>query len=87
MDVLTDLRGDNIVYRGGVLIQKLEDWKNYWLLQVIEAYDLCDIYNADEISLFLSLQPSNTFTFWGDLCYGSMKSKQWVAVLLMQFWW
>jgi hypothetical protein len=29
MDVLTDLRGDNIVYRGGVLIQKLEDWKNY----------------------------------------------------------
>jgi hypothetical protein len=50
-------------------------------LQDIESYDLCDIYNADETSLFFSLQPSKTFTFQ-DFCHDGIKSKQWVTVFL-----
>jgi hypothetical protein len=60
--------------------------EKYPLLQEIEGYGLCDIYiyiyNADEPSLFFNLQCSKTFTFQRDFFHGSIKSKQWVIVLL-----
>jgi hypothetical protein len=40
---------DNIAYRTLIRWKQecwFRDWKNYWLLQEIEGYDLCDIYNA-----------------------------------------
>jgi hypothetical protein len=43
--------------------ETVEDWKYYRLLQEIEGYDLCDINNADESSLFFNLQPSKNLTF------------------------
>jgi hypothetical protein len=33
------------------------------MLQHIKEYDLCDIYNADNTGLFLSVQASKTFYF------------------------
>jgi hypothetical protein len=60
----------------------VEDWKNYWVLQEIEAYDLCDINYADETGPFFSLQPSKTLTFQNHYCRGG-KSKQWFTVLLV----
>jgi hypothetical protein len=41
------------------------------------------MYNADETSLFINLQPIKTFTFLGDFCRGGVKSKQWVTVLII----
>jgi hypothetical protein len=61
--------------------ETVEGWRSYQLLQEIKGYDPCDIYNADEASLFFNLHPSKTFTFQGDFCHGGIKSKQWVTVL------
>jgi hypothetical protein len=52
-----------IVYNRSVNLETVEDWNNYKLLQEIEGYDLCDIYNADETGLFFNLQPNKTFIF------------------------
>jgi hypothetical protein len=51
-------------------------------LQEIEGYDLSNMYEADQSCLFFYLQPSKTFTFCKDFCYGGIKSKQRVIVLL-----
>jgi hypothetical protein len=55
--------------------ETVEDWKNYWLLQEIQCYDLCDIYNTDQIGPFFNLQLRKIFTFWGDFCCDNIKSK------------
>jgi hypothetical protein len=81
VDDLTDLQEDNIVYRTclsgerSVNSEIIEDWKKFQLFKKIEVYDLCDMYNADETSLFFSLLPSKTFTFQVDFCHFGVKSE------------
>jgi hypothetical protein len=68
---LTDLRGDTTLFTEPYQVESrpvdsetVEDWKNNQLLQEIEGYKLCDIYNADETGLFLIYNLVNkTFTF------------------------
>lgn len=43
--------------------ETVDDWMSDWLLQDIKKYDLCDIHNADNTGLFLSVQASKTFYF------------------------
>jgi hypothetical protein len=81
VDGSTDLKGDTklstepLSVRTGVLIQKLEDWKSYLLLQEIGICDLCDMYNADETGVFFVIQHMRTVAFCGDLCHDAIKSE------------
>jgi hypothetical protein len=43
--------------------ETVDEWKSDWMLQDIKEYDLCNIYNADNTGLFLSVQASKTFYF------------------------
>jgi len=52
------------------------------MLQDIKEYDLCDIHNADNTGLFLSVQASKTFSFHGDPCHNRTKIEEQVTVLL-----
>ena len=47
-----------------------EDWKVLTLKPLLEQYNPCDIYNADETGLFYKCLPSRTLAFKGQTCSG-----------------
>lgn len=59
----------------------VNSWKEQ-IHEVIQGYELKDIFNADETGLFFNLQPNKTLTYKGDPCHGGTKSKQRITVLL-----
>lgn len=56
-----------------------------WLLtnqEVLDKYELSDIYNADETGLFYEMLPSKTLDLKGQKCHGGKLSKRRVTILL-----
>lgn len=56
-----------------------------WLLtnkEVLDQYEPCDVYNADETGLFFQMLPSKTLDLKGQKCHGGKHSKQRVTILL-----
>lgn len=61
--------------------ESVEDWLSN-VGELINGYDLKDIFNADETGLFYNLLPKKTLAFKGEDCKGGKKSKDRLTVLL-----
>ena len=59
-----------------------EDWKVLTLKPLLEQYNPCDIYNADETGLFHKCLPSRTLAFKGQTCSGGKLSKDRITLLV-----
>ena len=59
-----------------------EDWTVKTLKPLLEQYNPCDIYNADETGLFYKCLPSPTLTFKGQTCSGGKLSKDRFTLLV-----
>lgn len=49
---------------------------------IFDAYDLCDMYNVDELGLFLMVQTSQSLSMKGESCHSGKISKDCLTVLL-----
>lgn len=61
---------------------KCEEWLSGDLKDLLAAYSLDDVFNADETALYYKLLPSKTITFQGDDCAGGKKSKERLTVMV-----
>ena len=68
--------------QGEVSNDTTSNWLKDVLPKLIEAYQLTDIYNADETGVFYQLMPNKTLARKEDDCTGMKKSKQRVTLLL-----
>ena len=59
-----------------------EDWKVLTLKPLLEQYNPCDIYNADETGLFYKCLPSRTLAFKGQTCSEGKLSKDRITLLV-----
>ena len=59
-----------------------EDWKVLTLKPLLEQYNPCDIYNADETGLFYKCLPSRTLAFKGQTYSGGKLSKDRITLLV-----
>ncbi len=61
--------------------EAMDEWRQT-LPQLLEPYHPRDVFNADETGLFFQLLPDATYTFKGDTCHGSKRSKQRLSVMV-----
>ena len=59
----------------------VDDWR-VRLPSICKAYQLCDIFNADETGLFFRALPTRSMVAKGDSCKGGKMSKERITVLL-----
>ncbi|GBM01524.1 Tigger transposable element-derived protein 6 [Araneus ventricosus] len=67
---------------GDVDCEKVHDWIQNKLPDLIKGYEQKDIFNVDETGLFYNLLPSKTLAIKSDTCHGGKKSKVRLTVLL-----
>nr|XP_037270481.1 tigger transposable element-derived protein 4-like [Rhipicephalus microplus] len=67
--------------RGAVDKSVVQDWRSRLAARFC-TYELCNIFNADETTLFYKALPDKTIAFKGDPCIGAKRSKERVTVLL-----
>lgn len=66
---------------GSVNESTVSDWKKNALPKILKDYKPCDVYNADETSLFYNALPTKTMAFKKDACHGGKQSKARLTVL------
>jgi hypothetical protein len=64
-----------------VSVESTDTWLES-LPSLLEGYEPCDVYNADETGLFFSVLPDRTLAYKGQSCHGGKYSKDRLAVLL-----
>jgi hypothetical protein len=52
------------------------------LPSLMQGYEPCDVYNADETGLFFNVLPDRTLVYKGESCHGGKHSKDRLTVLL-----
>lgn len=57
-----------------------ENWKNE-LSVLLEGYEACNVFNADETGLFYKCLPDRTMSFKNEKCHGGKHSKERVTIL------
>ncbi|GBN25987.1 Tigger transposable element-derived protein 6 [Araneus ventricosus] len=67
---------------GYVDCEKVDDWIQNQLPDLIKGYERIDIFNANETGLFYTLQPSKTLAIKSDTRHGGKKSKVRLTVIL-----
>jgi hypothetical protein len=64
-----------------VSVESTDAWLES-LPSLLEGYEPCDVYNADETGLFFNVLPERTLAYKGESCLGGKHSKDRLTVLL-----
>ncbi|GBL90715.1 Tigger transposable element-derived protein 4 [Araneus ventricosus] len=62
--------------------EAIEHWKNSVLKDILSRFDVSNVFNLDETSLFYCLLPDKTLSFKGEKCTSGKASKQRLTLLL-----
>jgi hypothetical protein len=64
-----------------VSVKSTDAWLEI-LPSLLEGYEPCDVYNADEMGLFFNVLPDRTLAYKGETCHRGKHSKDRLNVLL-----
>ncbi|KAM3915651.1 tigger transposable element-derived protein 4-like [Leptodactylus fuscus] len=67
---------------GAVDVATVETWTTEQLPQILEKYDLKDVFNTDETGVFFNLMPNRTIAVKWEKCHGGKMSKERITVLV-----
>ena len=62
--------------------ETVDTWRTVTLPSLLEGYEACNVFNADETGLFFKLLPDKTLTFKNEPCLSGKQSKDRITVLV-----
>lgn len=59
----------------------VKNFRETMLVDLLQGYNPCDVYNADETALFFKCLPDKTLAFKNEKCNGEKNSKERITVM------
>ena len=63
-------------------LDAVQEWNDGTIKDILQRYDACNIYNADETGLFWKLLPDNSLGFLGRTYHGKKQPKERITLLV-----
>ena len=64
-------------------VDAADQWSSTVLAEILERYEPCNVYNADETGIYNRALPDGTLTFSTDSLSGSKKAKDRITALVV----